>query len=231
MFSKRFDVPTFITNDANAAAIGEMHFGCAKTFRNFIVVTLGTGIGCGAVIDGHLLHGRDGLAGEIGHIAAVRNGRNCNCGRRGCLETYASASGVRRTVFQLLAESTLDSELRDIAFNKLNTKMIFQLAQKGDKIAAQAFQIAGEKLGRTLADVAAHYSPEAIIISGGLANAGGLILEALREHFEKNLLRIYHDKIQILCSQMPDGEAALIGAAALAHNESEKQSTGKGNGK
>ncbi|HSP87678.1 MAG TPA: ROK family protein, partial [Ignavibacteriaceae bacterium] len=171
-----FDLPVAITNDANASAIGEMLFGAAKGMKNFIVITLGTGLGSGIVVDGKLVYGADGFAGEIGHTVFDPNGRLCGCGRKGCLETYSSSTGIRRTVMELLANSNLDSVLRDISFDDLDSKMIYSAALAGDKIALEAFDYTAKVLGLKLADAVAHTSPEAIILFGGLALAGDLIL-------------------------------------------------------
>ena len=218
-FRKFYDLPMFLTNDANAAAIGEMIYGGAKNMQNFIVITLGTGLGSGLVVNGELVYGHDGFAGELGHVTVVRNGRMCPTGRRGSLETYASASGIKRTVFELLADSIDDSEFRDITFNELNAKMIADAAQRGDKIALEAFEITGRYLGEALADTVAHISPEAIFLLGGLANAGALIFEPTKRHMEENLLKIFKNKVKILPSGLKDTNAAVLGASALVWKE------------
>ncbi|HJZ38998.1 MAG TPA: ROK family protein [Bacteroidales bacterium] len=208
-----------LTNDANAAAIGEMVFGGAKDMKDFIVITLGTGLGSGIVVNGDLVYGQDGFAGELGHINAHLNGRDCGCGRKGCLEAYASASGIRRTVFWLLAERMIDSELREVNFNDLTAKMISEAALRGDKIALEAFDYTGWILGSKLADTVAHNSPEAIFLLGGLANSRELIINPTKKYMEENLLPIYRNKVKILLSSLPDMNAGVLGAGALAWNE------------
>ena len=222
LFKKNFDVPIFLTNDANAAAIGEMIYGDAKELRDFIVITLGTGLGSGIVSNGELIYGHDGFAGEIGHTIVRHNGRQCGCGRRGCLETYASASGIKRTVYKLLADSLEDSILRSVCFNELSAEMITEAAKNGDKIALEAFEYTGSILGQTLADSVAYTSPKVIFLFGGLAKAGNLILEPTRRHLENNILNIYKGKVKVLISGMEELNAAIMGAGALAWKELEK---------
>ncbi len=218
-FKKFYDLPMFLTNDANAAAIGEMIYGGAKEMKNFIIITLGTGLGSGLVVNGELVYGHDGFAGELGHVTIVRNGRMCATGKRGSLETYASASGIKRTVFELLADSIEDSEFRDVTFNELTAKMISDAALRGDKIALEAFEMTGRYLGEALADTVAHTSPEAIFLFGGLANAGELIFEPTKRHMEDNLLKIFKNKVKILPSGLKDTNAAVLGASALVWKE------------
>jgi len=222
LFKKNFNVPIFLTNDANAAAIGEMIYGNAKGLRDFIVITLGTGLGSGIVSNGELIYGHDGFAGEIGHTIVRHNGRQCGCGRKGCLETYASATGIKRTVFKLLADSLEESKLRSVSFNELTAEMITEAAKKGDKIALEAFEYTGLLLGQTLADSVAYTSPKVIFLFGGLAKAGNLILEPTRRHLEDNLLNIYKGKVKVLISGMEELNAAIMGAGALAWKELEK---------
>lgn len=214
-----YDVPAAVTNDANASAIGEMLFGAAKGMKNFIVITLGTGLGSGVVVDGKLVYGSDGFAGEIGHTIYDPNGRVCGCGRRGCLETYASATGIRRTVMELLANSNQDSSLRNVSFNDLDSKMIYSAASAGDKLAIEAFQFTGKVLGLKLADAIAVTSPEAIILFGGLALAGNLIIEPTKRSMEENLFHVFRNKVKILQSGLPEGNSAVLGASALIWNE------------
>ncbi|MBX2974774.1 MAG: ROK family protein [Ignavibacteriaceae bacterium] len=216
---KYFDVPVAITNDANAAAIGEMQFGAAKEYKDFIVITLGTGLGSGIVSNGKLIYGHDGFAGEIGHVCVIPNGRECGCGRKGCLETYASASGIKRTVFELLANSNLPSLLRDTSFNDLSSKLIFEAASNDDEIAKKAFEYTGAILGKALADAVHYTSPKAIILFGGLAAAGEFIFAPTKKSFEESLLNIFKNKIEILPSALTEGNAAVLGAAALILNE------------
>jgi glucokinase len=211
-----------LTNDANAAAIGEMVYGGAKGMKDFIMITLGTGVGSGIVVNGEMVYGHDGFAGEIGHTIYDPNGRECGCGRKGCLETYASASGIKRTVFELLASMIEPSSLRNISFNDLSAKMIDEAARKGDKIAIEAFDYTGEVLGLKLSDAIAHTSPEAIFLFGGLAQAGDLIFEPTRYYMEEQLLNIYKNKVKLLPSELPPGDAAILGASALVWKELKK---------
>lgn len=208
-----------LTNDANAAAIGEMVFGGAKEMKDFVVITLGTGLGSGLVVGGTLVYGHDGFAGELGHVNVISNGRDCGCGRKGCLEAYASASGIRRTVFGLLCERMVDSELRGVCFSDLTAKMISEAALRGDKIAKEAFEHTGRILGQKLADTVAHTSPEAIFLLGGLANSRDLIINPTKKYMEENLLPIFRNKVRILLSSLPDMNAGVLGAGALAWNE------------
>lgn len=222
LLKKYFALPAAITNDANAAAIGEMQFGAAKGMKNFIVITLGTGLGSGIVVNGNLVYGHDGFAGEIGHTIYDPNGRQCGCGRQGCLEAYASASGIRRTVYELTSSTTLESELRNVSFNNLTSKMIFEAAKKGDKLALEAFEFTGKVLGIKLADAVAHTSPEAIILFGGLAASGDLIFEPTKRYMEKYMLNIFRNKVKLLPSALTKGNTAVLGASALIWNELEK---------
>ncbi|MHB9013913.1 MAG: ROK family protein [Ignavibacteriaceae bacterium] len=220
---KYFDIPSAITNDANAAAIGEMKFGAAKGMKDFIVITLGTGLGSGIVSNGELIYGADGFAGEIGHTIFDPNGRQCGCGRKGCLETYASASGIRRTIYELLCDSNDESELRKISFADLTAKTISEAALKGDKIALQAFDYTGKILGIKLADAVAHTSPEAIILFGGLAASGKLIFEPTQKYMEEYMLNIFKNKVKLIPSALTNGNSAVLGASALIWNEIDKQ--------
>ncbi len=216
---KYYDLPVKVTNDANAAALGEMLFGAAKTMKNFIEITLGTGLGSGIVVNGQVVYGNDGNAGEMGHIIAVHEGRLCNCGRRGCLETYASASGIRRTVEEMLDKSERSSLLRNLPAGSLTSKEIARAAAKGDALALEAFQFTAEILGRTLADAVAILSPEAIILFGGLAQAGELLFAPLRKAYEENVLNIFSGKVKILPSGLDADQAAILGAGALIWSE------------
>lgn len=208
--------PVVLTNDANAAAIGEMTFGVAKNMQDFIVFTLGTGLGSGIVANGRLIYGHDGFAGELGHTLVNVFGRQCGCGRKGCLETYVSATGIKRTVYKLLADYTTESTLRGIAYDKLSARMITEAAIAGDFIARQAFEYTGRVLGMKLADTVAHFSPEAIILFGGLVNAGEHLLRPTRHHMEENMMNIYKGKVKLLVSGLQDKNAAVLGASALA---------------
>jgi len=219
---KYYDIPFALTNDANAAAIGEMEFGSARGMKNFIEITLGTGLGSGIVVDGKMLYGLSGAAGELGHVNIVRDGRKCGCGKKGCLETYVSATGIKRTVFEMLATSRDESTLRDISFNKLTAKDIYDAAKSGDKIAISAFKYTGKLLGEALADAVAILSPEAIVIFGGLAQAGEMIFAPTRKSMESNLLDIHKGKIKLIQSGLSEGDAAVLGASALIWQELKK---------
>lgn len=224
MFEKYFPVPVAITNDANAAALGEMLFGAGKGCRDFIVITLGTGLGSGLIVNGALVYGHDGFAGELGHMTVDPEGRECGCGRRGCLETYASAPGICKTVHELFALRRVESELRKIPFESLTAMMVSEAALRKDPIALEAFEFTGKVLGRKLADSILHTSPAAIILFGGLASAGDLIFEPTKRHMEASLLNIFRGKVRLIPSGL-QGEvnAAVLGSAALIWNELEKR--------
>lgn len=221
--NRHFNLPAAITNDANAAAIGEMIFGAARGMKDFIVITLGTGLGSGIVANGELIYGHDGFAGEIGHTIYDPNGRECGCGRKGCLETYASASGIRRTVFEIMANTNYKSCLRDVTFNDMTSKIIYEAALEDDKLALEAFEVTGKILGIKLADSIAHMSPEAIILFGGLASAGEFIFRPTQKYMEENLLNIFKNKVKLLPSGLSEGNSAVLGASALIWNELEKK--------
>lgn len=215
----QFGLPLAITNDANAAAIGEMMFGNAQGMKDFIVITLGTGLGSGIVTDGKLLYGTTGFAGELGHIIVDPDGRQCGCGRRGCLETYASATGIRRTAQILLAERHDPSPLRALSFQEMTSKRIFEAARDGDAIALAAFDRTARILGMKLADAVAHTSPEAIFLAGGLAAAGHVLFEPTRRYMEGFLFGMYEGTVRLLPSRLEPGNSAILGAAALIWNE------------
>ncbi len=219
---KYYDIPFALTNDANAAAIGEMEFGSARGMKNFIEITLGTGLGSGIVIDGKMLYGHSGAAGELGHINIVKDGRKCACGNKGCLETYVSATGIKRTVFEMLATSRDESILRDISFNKLTAKDIYDAAKSGDKVAISAFKYTGKLFGEALSDAVAILSPQAIVIFGGLAQAGELLLAPTRKSMENNLLHSYKGKIKLIQSGLSESDVAILGASALIWHELQK---------
>lgn len=219
LFRNYYDLPVAVTNDANAAALGEMLYGAAKGMKNFIVITLGTGLGSGIVSHGELVYGADGFAGEIGHTIVDPQGRECGCGQRGHLETYASATGICRTVSELISVRRGESELRSIAPRDLTSKMISEAANRGDEIAKEAFEITGRILGMKLADSVAHLSPEAIILFGGLAAAGPLIFEPTGRSLEEHLLPIFKNKVMLLPSGLKEGDTAVLGASALIWNE------------
>ena len=218
LVGEKYKVPVKVTNDANAAALGERIFGGAKDMSDFMVITLGTGLGSGIVVNGDLLYGHDGFAGEVGHIIVRPGGRECGCGRRGCLETYVSATGVKRTAYKMLAKHMGDSSLRDVTFNELTAKMVSDAAQNGDLLAMEIFAYTGKMLGEALANVAAVTSPKAIFFFGGLAKAGDLLFDPVRESLEKNILFLYKDKISLRASELGD-EAAILGASALIWND------------
>ncbi len=214
--AKKTCKPVTVTNDANAAAIGEMHYGNAKGMTNFIEITLGTGVGSGIVVNGQMVYGHDGFAGELGHTCAVRyNGRQCNCGKVGCLETYASAIGVARTAREWLDMSDEPSTLRSLEV--ITSKDVYDAAIAGDSIAKKVFEFTGQKLGESFADFVAFSTPEAIILFGGLAEAGDLIMKPIVEAMEANLLSIWKGgKVKVLRSGLKDSDAAILGAGALA---------------
>ena len=203
MFREELNIPVTITNDANAAALGEKMYGVAKDMDNFIMITLGTGVGSGIVINGQLVYGHDGFAGELGHVIIERNGRLCGCGRRGCLETYCSATGIVRTAKE-----------RNTPF--LTSKDIYDAAVKGDETAIDIFKETGTRLGRALADMVVFSSPEAFVLFGGLAKAGDLIVKYTKEAMEEAIMPIFKGKVKILLSTMKDADAAVLGASALA---------------
>lgn len=223
LMENQFHVPTVLTNDANAAALGEMLFGDATGLNNFIMITLGTGLGSGLVVNGDLVYGNDGFAGELGHVRAVANGRQCGCGKRGCMETYVSATGIKRTIFELLAEENVESEFRKIPFSKLKPKLITSMAEAGDPIAIKAFERTGFLLGRCLADSVAHISPARIFLFGGLAKAGKWIIEPTKKSMEEHLFPIYRNKIDIVPSALLKKNIAVLGAAALIWKRLDKQ--------
>jgi glucokinase len=220
LMQRHFDLPVILTNDANAAAMGEMIFGAARDMKDFIMITLGTGLGSGIVIDGKVVYGHDGNAGELGHVIVDPGGRICGCGRRGCLETFASATGIRRTVLQLMESSAEKSLLRNLPADQLDSKMIYEAAKLQDIIALQAFDITCSILGKSLANAVAFSSPEAIILFGGLAHATEFLFGPTKKYMEESLLEVYKNKVNILPSQLPESDAALLGAAALVWEQS-----------
>lgn len=216
MLSDKFGIPVAITNDANAAAIGEMTYGAARGIKDFIMITLGTGVGSGIVINGQMVYGHDGFAGELGHVIVKRNnGRLCGCGRTGCLETYCSATGVARTAREFLELSEEPSLLREIPVDEITSKDVYDAAMKGDVIANRIFEYTGNILSEALADFTAFSSPEAFVLFGGLAKSGELLLRPLRESMEKNMLSIYKNKVRVLPSELKEADAAILGASAL----------------
>ena len=215
ILTKKFNLPVVLTNDANAAAMGEMIYGGAKKMKNFIVVTLGTGLGSGFVVNGELLYGNDSFAGELGHTIVDINGRICACGRRGCLETYASATGIKKTVIEYLNNSNYESSLNNIDIDKLNSKDIFLSAKDGDKLALDAFDYTAKMLGVQLANAVAITSPEAIFLFGGLALSGNYILKPTKKYMEEYMLNQFKNKVKLQLSSLIGKNAAILGAAAL----------------
>lgn len=216
MLSDKFGIPVAITNDANAAAIGEMTYGVARGLKDFIMVTLGTGVGSGIVINGQLVYGHDGFAGELGHVIMKRNnGRLCGCGRTGCLETYCSATGVARTAREYLEITDTPSLLRNIPIEDITSKDVYDAAMAGDELAKKVFDYTGDILGQALADFTVFSAPEAFVLFGGLAKSGELLLKPLRESMERNMLSIWKGKVKVLQSELKEADAAVLGASAL----------------
>lgn len=217
MMEDRFKIPVVLTNDANAAAIGEMMYGAAQGMKDFIMITLGTGVGSGIVANGKLVYGHDGFAGELGHTTIIPNGRlHEGTGKRGSLESYASATGVRLTTLEILEKSTEPSSLRSVPSDQIDSKKVYEAAIAGDAVAKQIFESTGTILGAALANFVMFSSPEAIILFGGLTKAGDLILKPTRESMEANLIQIFQNKVKILVSHLKESDAAILGASALA---------------
>lgn len=220
LIEKKTGYPTKVTNDANAAAIGEMKYGVAQGMKDFIVITLGTGVGSGIVAGGQLIYGHDGFAGELGHVTApVLEGRSCGCGREDCLETYASATGIVRTARIWLETRSDESVLRSIESEKLTSKMLYDAAVQGDKLANEIFEFTGTVLGDAFCNFIAFSAPEAIILFGGLANSGELLLEPIRKRMNENVVFLWKNKVKILKSSLPGADAAVLGASALGWKE------------
>ena len=216
MLTDRFGIPVSLTNDANAAAIGEMTYGAARGLKDFIMITLGTGVGSGIVVNGQLVYGHDGFAGELGHvIVRPNNGRLCGCGRTGCLEAYTSATSVARTAREFLEVRNDPSSLRQIPIQDITSKDVYDAAITGDKLALEIFDYTGKILGEAFANFIAFSSPKAIILFGGLAKAGDLILKPIKEAMDRNTLNIYKGKVKIMFSELKESDAAVLGASAL----------------
>lgn len=216
LLTEKFNIPVAITNDANAAAIGEMTYGAARGMKDFIMITLGTGVGSGIVINGQLVYGHDGFAGELGHMIIKRNnGRLCGCGRTGCLEAYCSATGVARTAREFLEISPESSILRNLPIETITSKDVYDAAIAGDKLAKQIFDYTGNLLGEAMADMAVFSSPAAFVLFGGLAKSGDLLLRPLRESLERNIFKGFKGKIKVLLSELKEADAAVLGASAL----------------
>ena len=213
---EKFGIPVAITNDANAAAIGEMTYGAARGIKDFIMITLGTGVGSGIVVNGQMLYGHDGFAGELGHVTMRReNGRLCGCGRTGCLEAYASATGVARTAREFLETRKEESLLRKLDIEEITSKDVYDAAVAGDQLARDVFDFTGNMLGEAFADFIAFSSPKAIILFGGLTKAGDLIMQPIRESLDRNVMKNFKGKTEVIFSQLKEGDAAVLGASAL----------------
>ena len=216
MIEAKFGIPVILTNDANAAAIGEMMYGAAKGMKDFIMITLGTGVGSGIVANGKLIYGHDGFAGELGHTIVMPDGRlHPGTGKKGSLESYASATGVRYTTIELLETTDTPSSLRDVPKDELDSKKVYEAAIAGDELAKKVYEFTGRILGLALANAIMFSSPEAIILFGGLTKAGDLILNPTREHMEANLIQVFQNKVKLLISHLKESDAAILGASAL----------------
>lgn len=216
MFVNELGIPVVVTNDAKAAAMGEMKYGVAVGMTNFVELTLGTGVGSGIVANGQLIYGFDGFAGELGHMIVEPDGRPCGCGRKGCLETYCSATGVVRTAIAMLEESSEATSLRDIATDKLTSYEVYKAAMAGDTMAQEVFKQTGRRIGIACANIATFLSPEAFIFFGGLAQAGELLLRPIEEAYNENVLSLYKGKARFLMSGLDGAKAAILGASAIA---------------
>lgn len=216
LLQDKFKIPVRLTNDANAAAVGEMMYGAAQGMKDFIMITLGTGVGSGIVANGQLIYGHDGFAGELGHTIIIPDGRlHPGTGKRGSLESYASATGVTESAIEILDQTDRPSLLRDIPREAINSKAVFEAATNGDEVAKEVFEFTGKILGMALANFVMFSSPEAIILFGGLTKAGDLILKPTREHLEANVIEIFQNKVKILVSHLKESDAAILGASAL----------------
>lgn len=216
LITEKFGLPCALTNDANAAAVGEMNYGAARGMRDFIMITLGTGVGSGIVANGQLILGHDGFAGELGHTTVRPGGRkHRSTGLYGSLEAYCSATGIAMTAIELLEQSKEDSILRKHDVNKIDAKIVYECAVKGDKIAKEVYRFTGQILGEALADFIMFSSPEAIILFGGVIKAGDLLMEPTKDHMEKNLLPIFQNKVKLIFSELKEADAAILGASAL----------------
>ena len=216
LIQDKFKLPVRLTNDANAAAVGEMTYGAAKGMKNFILIALGTGVGSGIVANGELIYGHDGMAGELGHTIIIPDGRiHPGTGKKGSLESYASATGVAKSAVEILNTTDRPSSLRNIPIDKIDSKAVFEAATAGDEVAKEVFEYTGRILGISLANFVMFSSPEAIILFGGLTKAGDLILKPTREHMEANLIEVFQNKIKILVSHLKESDAAILGASAL----------------
>ena len=215
MFSERLGIPVRLTNDANAAAMGEMQYGVAKGMQNFIMITLGTGVGSGIVCNGQMVLGCDGMAGELGHVIVEKDGRQCGCGRKGCLECYCSATGIARTAREILEKTDKPTSLRNIPLDQIDGLAITLAAREGDAVALEIFEYTGRILGEACANFAAFSSPEAFVFFGGLSKAGDLIMNPIKKAYDENVLRVFKGKAKLLLSELDGAGAAVLGASAL----------------
>ena len=216
LVSEKFGIPVAVTNDANAAALGEMTYGAARGLKDFIMITLGTGVGSGIVINGQVVYGHDGLAGELGHMIMKRNnGRLCGCGRTGCLEAYCSATGVARTAREFLEARSEPSLLRNMPIDQITSKDVYDAAMNGDAMAKDIFNYTGNLLGEAMADMVVFSSPEAFILFGGLAKSGELLMRPLKESLDRNIMSIFKGKPKVILSELKEADAAVLGASAL----------------
>lgn len=216
MVQDKFKLPVKLTNDANAAAVGEMMYGAARGMKDFIMITLGTGVGSGIVANGQLIYGHDGFAGELGHTIIIPDGRlHPGTGKKGSLESYASATGVADTAMEILNTTDRPSLLRNIPIEKITSKDVFEAARNDDEVAKEVFEFTGKILGISLANFVMFSNPEAIILFGGLTKAGDMILKPTREHMEANVIEIFENKVKILFSHLKESDAAILGASAL----------------
>jgi glucokinase len=221
-FKKFYDLPIFLTNDANAAAMGELIYGAAKGLKDIAVITLGTGLGSGIIVNGDLVYGHDGFAGEVGHTTVFIDGRQCGCGKKGCLETYVSATGMVRTMAEILCNSNKPSSLRNIPYSEINALTIEKALVAGDELAKECFEYTGKILGLKLADLVAHTSPSTIFLFGGVAKAGDMLIEPTKRYMEEFLLPVFKNKVEIKQSGLLNENAAVLGASALVWNELKK---------
>lgn len=217
LMSERFGIPCKLTNDANAAAQGEMTYGAARGMKNFIMITLGTGVGSGIVIDGKVVYGHDGFAGELGHTTAVRgeNARPCNCGKKGCLEAYCSATGVARTAKEIVSATDRPTQLRELDINHITSYDVYKAAEAGDEVAKQIFDYTGTLLGQQIADFVAFSAPEAIFLFGGLTKSGHWIIDPVVKALNENVLKLWRNKVKVLFSSLAEADAAVLGASSL----------------
>ncbi len=218
LMSERFGIPCSVTNDANAAAMGEMIYGAAKGMKNFIMITLGTGVGSGIVIDGKVVYGHDGFAGELGHVTIDKsaNARLCGCGGKGHLEAYASATGVARTAKEIVSTTDKKTILRDMDADAITSYDVFKAAEAGDEVAKEIFEFTGKCLGEAFADFIAFSAPEAIIMFGGLTKSGHWIMDPVVKSMNEKVLPIWRNKVKVMFSDLKEADAAVLGASALA---------------